>query len=298
MVSAPLIVGESRDLHIQAVVSELRTQPVILDSESLRTTALYMDSSGFTLADTPITATRGWLRRLAPPGWLESAEDPSIGGATRGSFLAVLSAVLRMPGVEWLTAVDSIGAVENKPVQYRLVQRSGCSVPEWLVTTNPRLAPSTGEWVAKPLGPGYFHTADGPRVVPVTEYDPEQQDYLEGAAFVLQKRVDATMHARVVTVHDRAYAAVLHNAGLPLDWRQDAHAHSSFVPFEDKSLCASAALAARACGVRFSSQDWIRDPLGKWWFVDLNPSGQWLFLPDAVSGPVTSNLASWLVGER
>lgn len=296
MTPAPLIVGEVRDLHIQAVAARLHTEPVVLDGEVLRTTPFLLDSSRLEVANMKASSVRGWLRRLSPPGWLEAADDPGIDGAIRSSFLAVLGAVLRTPLIEWLSTVDPIGAVENKAVQYRLVERAGCPVPTWLVTTDPRRAPIAGEWVAKPLGPGYFRADDGPRVVPVTRYDLRQHDDLTGAAFLLQRRVHAARHARVVTVRGRAFSAALCNDGLPLDWRQDARAHSSFVPYDDEPLGQMALAAADACGVRFSSQDWIQDSSGRWWFVDLNPGGQWLFLPEPVSNPVTDALARWLDG--
>jgi hypothetical protein len=43
----------------------------------------------------------------------------------------------------------------------------------------------------------------------------------------------------------------------------------------------------------FTSQDWTVDDAGPA-FLDLNPGGQWLFLPDEVSAPATAALAAWL----
>jgi hypothetical protein len=43
----------------------------------------------------------------------------------------------------------------------------------------------------------------------------------------------------------------------------------------------------------FTSQDWIVDDAGPA-FLDLNPGGQWLFLPHEVSAPATAALADWL----
>lgn len=45
--------------------------------------------------------------------------------------------------------------------------------------------------------------------------------------------------------------------------------------------------------VGYSSQDWVETGAGKY-FLDLNPSGQWLFLPAPVSVEVTNALAAWL----
>jgi hypothetical protein len=49
-----------------------------------------------------------------------------------------------------------------------------------------------------------------------------------------------------------------------------------------------------ALGVGYSSQDWIEDVDGAHYFLDLNPGGQWLFLPFA--DEVTAAIADWLGG--
>ena len=57
-----------------------------------------------------------------------------------------------------------------------------------------------------------------------------------------------------------------------------------------------ASTAAEQLGVGYSAQDWIQDADGTWWFVDLNPAGQWLFLPNKVAEQVTAAIASLLDG--
>ena len=44
----------------------------------------------------------------------------------------------------------------------------------------------------------------------------------------------------------------------------------------------------------YSSQDWIESD--DMVFVDLNPAGQWLFLPSAVADAVSATIASHLRG--
>ncbi|HVE45526.1 MAG TPA: hypothetical protein VNA57_02100 [Acidimicrobiales bacterium] len=53
---------------------------------------------------------------------------------------------------------------------------------------------------------------------------------------------------------------------------------------------------AGALGVGYSSQDWVVDRSGQPWFLDLNPGGQWLFLPEPAASAVTASVAAWLAG--
>src|SRR5919108_2675978 len=58
---------------------------------------------------------------------------------------------------------------------------------------------------------------------------PELHD-LAAAPFLLQERLKAEQHLRIVTVIDRAWVCELEAGGLPLDWRTTESAHRSFFP--------------------------------------------------------------------
>jgi hypothetical protein len=51
-------------------------------------------------------------------------------------------------------------------------------------------------------------------------------------------------------------------------------------------------------GAGFTSQDWIETDRGEHVFLDLNPAGQWLFLPEQVSDSATRAIADFLAGGR
>ncbi|MEH0483499.1 hypothetical protein QBA94_43435 [Streptomyces scabiei] len=56
-----------------------------------------------------------------------------------------------------------------------------------------------------------------------------------------------------------------------------------------------AARLARHLRTGISCQDWIVDASGPA-FIDLNPGGQWLFLPDVLTTQIADHLAAWLHG--
>lgn len=112
---------------------------------------------------------------------------------------------------------------------------------------------------------------------------------------MVQPMIDARLHLRVVTVADRCWVAELDAAGLPLDWRASAEAHSSFQASDHSVVAEEAARLAVALDVGYSSQDWLIDANANAYFLDLNPAGQWLFLPDEISNAVTRHIAEWLV---
>jgi hypothetical protein len=73
-------------------------------------------------------------------------------------------------------------------------------------------------------------------------------------------------------------------------------AHHSFAPIDEPEVGRQALALAERMAVGYSSQDWIVAG-DKAYFIDLNPAGQWLFLPEPHVSEITSSIAEWLAGD-
>ena len=271
-------------------------EPIILDAASLSTKRVTVTGDEVWVDGVSVSPQPGWLRRLAPAGWAESLSGRGLESASRGAAVSALAAIARDERFDWLTPLDRLGGAENKPYQYRLAAATGVPVPEWIVTTDPKAVPTSGDWISKPLGPGSFFDEKGTGyVVPTTAVDLRDVQTIARVPFVLQRRVDAQTHARIITVGQHAWSATLPARELPMDWRMAPAAHHGFTdePVPD-GIRDFAIAVADATSVRYSAQDWIQGTDGRWWFVDLNPAGQWLFLPATVADPATRAIARHL----
>jgi glutathione synthase/RimK-type ligase-like ATP-grasp enzyme len=234
---------------------------------------------------------------VAPASWDHGTRLGSHQAAVMAARVSLLAAIMREPSVGWVSTVDRLYAAENKIIQYRAAMVAGLRVPRTLVAIDrDELADELGEpFVLKPLGPGNFE-ADGRQYVSyVTSRraaDLAEADLLS-APFLAQSVVTARKHLRIVTVDQDAWVAELDANELPLDWRSHGPAHSSFRAARWPGTQADAVRLASSLDIGFSCQDWVVDEDGPV-FLDLNPGGQWLFLPEAVSFPATRALAGWL----
>ncbi|KND25166.1 hypothetical protein [Streptomyces anulatus] len=304
------LIGDATDPHVRAVLRLLPKQgTVVIDAATLSSALYRLSPGGGTFLDlageqvhlSSETTARGWIRRLAPAEWDAGTVLGSQSAARLAARMTVLAALLRDSRISWVCGVDALFAAENKLVQYRAAEAIGLRVPATFVCADPAyLAAELGEpFVVKPLGPGNFTDDDGlDRVVhtqAVTAQDLAGADLL-GAPFLAQKMLTARSHLRVVTVQERVWTAELNAGGLPLDWRRAARAHHSFVRSSRwDSVEQDAVLLAQHLQTGFTCQDWIVDSAGPA-FVDLNPGGQWLFLPDNMTAQIADSLASWLRG--
>jgi len=314
----------SEALNAVVVLNAANVSEVVIDLAPDRVVLRALDGQDVKLLHS--SCAHGWIRRLAPPGWDEGVLLGSRQAATMSARLTLLAAVLRHPGVTWVTDIDRIIAAENKLVQYRVAHGLGYRVPRTSVGGDlKRHAQYLGDpFVVKPLGPGSFSDAQGeqhavyarlvtcggpvwdhaavPDAISVEDLDapvslaglPEHS--FRQVPFIAQEVIEATSHLRVVTVGAQAWVTELDASDRPLDWRVDETAHDSFVETAMYPHVADAAVRiGQALGCGYTSQDWIVRS-GEPFFIDLNPSGQWLFLPDPVGREVSEQLAQQVLG--
>jgi len=304
-----VVIGSHDDPHVDSVVHGLEgLESLVLDASSFEKRHFIFSDGSFTLsgssADGELVTlddsalARGWIRRLAPPDWQRGLVVDSHDAAIKSGWLSLLVAIIRTCGVHWLTDVDALLSAENKLVQYHAARRLGVPVPETIVCSDPASARDAlgPEIVVKPLGSGHYYEEGEPFVVYATQVDPDGAEMaaLHTAPFLAQRRLRPHRHLRVVTVAEQSWAACIDAANLPLDWRQEASAHHSFRPVGTLSEVEEPALAvARELGLGYSSQDWLDTDEGCF-LIDVNPGGQWMFLPEPITSQVGAALACWL----
>jgi glutathione synthase/RimK-type ligase-like ATP-grasp enzyme len=152
-----------------------------------------------------------------------------------------------------------------------------------------------GTKIVKALGRAHYLDGDTARVVFTQSIDDAVLGQVDGGVpLFFQERIEAADHLRVVTVLDRVWTCALAAEGLPVDWRTNAEAHNRFEAITTAPAIRDGALeVARKLGLGYSSQDWIQtaDDVV---LLDVNPGGQWLFLPEPVTTEVVTEITRWL----
>jgi hypothetical protein len=299
--ASAIIIGNRDDPHVSAVVQHGQHECIVIDARTLRSRTWNVGHDGIVIDGCEVRpGARGWVRRLAPAGSQDGLVIGSQEAAEHSAWLGLLAGIMRHPTVDWLSSFDALWRAEDKLVQYTACEKLGVPYPGTVVTSSrDGLAERFGgSVVVKPLGAGQFTDAEQSYKVVCAQLlatDDERLDKLGGAPFIVQEPIDTVTHLRVVTVGRQVAAASLPATGLALDWRSDAAAHANFsataVPSE---IAEYATRLTEELRVGFSSQDWVVDANGDAYFLDLNPAGQWLFLPADVAQPITAALAAWL----
>jgi len=303
-----LIVGEPADPHVEDVLGYLDVgRVVVVDAESLPRVSYLLTENWLELSDGRETfasgSARGWVRRLAPAGWGHGHSIGSHPAVAQAAAVSLIAGVARAPGIEWLTPIDPLLIAESKLVQIHAASDLGIRTPRTVVTGSRDFAERElgSRVVIKPLGPGHFVTSnDTAAVVYATAVDLRDPDFsdLGPTPFLLQEQIPARSHLRVVTVGEQCWVAELDADSLPLDWRAEDSAHHSFQVSRAAAagVIEAAPALARKLGLGYSSQDWILTPDHEEVLLDVNPAGQWLFLPESIGSEVSRAIAAWLSG--
>lgn len=205
-------------------------------------------------------------------------------------FLGVLLAA----NPRWVDPPQQVALAENKLNQLSRVSALGIRSPLTLVSNKPgavRSFVSSHRTVIKALSSGV-----GP--APYVQEAPEDDLGLAAnCPLFLQQWISATADLRIVTVGDEAFVWRRNRQPRdPPDWREVDPAGQGFEFRQTSAALGRAALAvARELGLSMSVQDWLETREGSV-FLEVNPQGEWLFLPSA-SEILVPILARHLAGE-
>ena len=201
----------------------------------------------------------------------------------------------------WVNHPLSISGASYKPEQLARAQRMGLNVPETLITTNPAEARAFAEThrtglIAKPVGHGEIRDEAGQqeRLIYTTALgapDGVLFDRVAGCPTLLQRRLQKEYDLRVTLVGDSVLPVVLHSQDhsvSAVDCRRDNMVGMRYsiarLPDDVEQLLRA---YVRSYNLVFAAIDMVRDVHGVYWFLEINPAGQWAWLEQRTGIPIS-----------
>jgi MvdD pre-ATP grasp domain len=201
--------------------------------------------------------------------------------------------------VRWVNHPLREEAAAHKPWQLTLAEGIGLRVPRTCITSDPARARAfvngvrPGRAVFKAL---QATRADWRETRIVDSRHVRRLDVVRYAPVIFQEYVEPGVDVRVTAVGRRLFAAAIHVAetDYPADFRV------VFDRARVERIRLPAALEARlrrlvaALGLAYAAIDLRRDRGGRYFFLELNPSGQWLFVEQRTGLRITDAVARLL----
>ncbi|MFE5663440.1 ATP-grasp ribosomal peptide maturase [Streptomyces niveus] len=218
---------------------------------------------------------------------------------------AGLGGLLATLDCTWLNNPRKNAVASTKPVALATAARCGLSIPETLITNDPDEARAfvgnlSGRVAAyKALGTQGASGIDGEAYALWTNKVgvAEIPDAVRLTAHQFQEWIPKAYEVRLTVVAGRMFAAKIHTSSEAalIDIRTDYESHTYEVCEVPCGVASGVRKLLGAFGLHYAAMDFLVDQAGEWHLIDLNPNGQWAFVPE-LRNPITQALADLLEG--
>ena len=228
--------------------------------------------------------------------WLRQTAGSGAGAMTASSSPSTfdeLAYMLEHLPVRCINRYSASCLVRNKAVQLHQAGKSGLKIPETLMSNSPASVReffdrNPHQAICKAFATHVWQQ-QGSTDISVTETFcldreelPADDEVLTYAPAIYQQMVKKQFDVRAVLMGERVYSFAVRTPANSLDWRHDAALRNIAVESiatpvaVENSILGFAAKTGVCCG----SLDFAVDRNGKWWFLEINEQGQFLWLDD------------------
>lgn len=289
--NVPFVRLNTEDLPRWSVVASFPVESIRLHSE---------DGTSFSISDVRAI----WNRRpghvfddLAP----ESRPSAATQKFVMDQWFAWLESLQLREGVRWVNHPTANGLMENKLRQLKLATELGFSIPDTLVTNDAIevrswLSRLGGQAICKALYSPLIEEPEEDRFIFTNLLESVPDDFAESlriAPAIFQRALLTKMDYRVTVVGSRVFATRVEVPETILDWRM-AKTNVAFtlcdLPNTVENQCRQYVAAAR---LTFGAIDLIESN-GKFYFLEINPNGEWGWLERPNGVPISAALCDLL----
>lgn len=309
-----LAISHAKDGHTTAVLNELRRQgadATIFDltdvPQRYQLAASYESEQGrryrLTGDDAPSIDLDAcgaiWWRRPQAFAMHPDLTDPTHFNFAFTEVTEAFNGLWQSLDATWVNSPANDANAHRKLYQLRVAQDAGLSIPETLITSDPRAARAFIEThgIGRTIYKAFSGTREAWRETRlVKDEELPLLDSVRYAPVIFQRYIEAVVDLRVTVVGTDVFPAALYSqqAAYPIDFRMDmantrieAHRMPEEVTGRLLQLMAHLGLVYGAIDMRLT-------PDGEYVFLEVNPAGQWLFIEGPSGLPITAAVASHL----
>lgn len=203
-----------------------------------------------------------------------------------------------LPECLYVSHPQAIARAEYKPAQLAAAIDVGLTVPDTLITNDPREAAqfcTEQSAIYKPLHAGSYEVGGEPAGIWAAPVGADEIDGAVGrSAHLFQARVPKEADVRAVVVGEQVFSARITAPPGVVDWRSE-YRNLTYEPVTCPKETSGALVRFLAVfGLAFGAFDFAVTADGTWWFLECNPNGQWAWLEDAAELPITEAVADLL----
>ncbi len=248
--------------------------------------------------------TAVWYRRMRSSAKPEGMQEGIYQFCLQESRAALLGGILTS-NTQWMSHPTSVWQSEFKPFQLSIAQAIGLRVPRTMITNSPKVIRQAfgtfGSMVVKPTRTGHVVFDDKEHAVFTSKLLAEHLDQIENASMspsIYQELLPKRFDIRATIVGKRIFAAAIDSQSDPeacIDWRHTDNPELPHYPVTLPSEIENKLLELmKRLGLNFGAIDLVQTPAGEYYFLEVNPNGQWLWIDDKLGLGISKEVSNWL----
>ncbi|MEM1321508.1 MAG: MvdC/MvdD family ATP grasp protein [Bacteroidota bacterium] len=254
--------------------------------------------------------TAAWYRRSRIGQKIPGDIDPQLRlpsvEESKRSFMGVLHSL----DCFILDPYFHVRQASSKQLQLKIAEQLGIRIPKTMITNNPeevrRFFRTCPEGIITKMQTSFAVYTEGVENVVFTNIIEESMlDELEGlelCPMTFQEAIPKEVELRVTIVGDQVYSASIDSQSserAKVDWRKDGHAMIDMWKEHPlpKALEQQLLQLMDAFQLNYGAIDLILHPDGTYYFLEINPAGEFMWLEHAPGFPISRQLAKVLLGK-
>jgi len=209
----------------------------------------------------------------------------------------------------WISPIYAIREAENKIYQLILAKKIGFKIPEGIVTSIEDTAKSfiknQDGCVIKPIKTGFIDDGDSPRLIftsELTKKDMSSLDRIKYCPTFFQKKIDKSFDIRVTIVGDKVFSARIESQAFDetkIDWRKGENISIQYKRLHlPQSISKKCICLTRTLNLQFSAIDLVIDHNRNYYFLEINPNGQWAWIEKRLGYDISGQIVNLLRREK
>lgn len=196
----------------------------------------------------------------------------------------------------WLNAPGNILRASNKPEQLNLARCLGFMIPETCISADRDVlrkfySENNKDIIAKAVKHGFLYDGAQAKVAATQIFDEDcfkNFDNYVRIPMIFQERIEKVYDIRVTVIGDRVFSTAIESQErkeTSVDWRLADHyglalKHRAInLPVHLQKLCTE---ITKRLNLRYAALDLVLATNGKYYFLELNPNGQWAWIEQLV----------------
>lgn len=204
---------------------------------------------------------------------------------------------------KWLSKPECIYRAENKVLQLNIAKLIGFSVPETLISSNFEeivgfYNSSKKNIIIKPLYKSRVVENDKQSLIFTNRISQHHIELLESSLklpSIYQRHIKKKREYRVTVVNNDVFSAYVDSQSdeeTTVDWRKKKlKFHKAALPRTVEKMCIE---LTKSLGLSFGAIDLIESTSGEYFFLEINPNGQWAWIEIDTGLEISKSIISFL----